>query len=191
MKFVDKDTIETDRELSILDRFALDFITVLQMHTSYVIVSGYVSILLGRARASEDIDVIIPQIDFPSLKKLIQNLKEKGFYCVEEKKDRDIFTCLTDGSAVRFAKKDTIIPNIEMKMSTNPIFELALKNAITVKLPQGALHISNLELQIAYKEIKLQSPKDREDARHLKKVAEGYLDTKLLQHYKEMLRDEP
>jgi hypothetical protein len=33
------------------------------------------------------------------------------------------------------------------------------------------------------------SPEDREDARHIQKVAEGYLDKKLLQHYKEMLRD--
>jgi len=43
MRFIDTTTIETDRELSDLDRLALEFTAVLQRHTPYVIVSGYVS----------------------------------------------------------------------------------------------------------------------------------------------------
>jgi len=82
-----------------------------------------------------------------------------------------------------------MIPNIELKWAKDRIQNLALQKTITVILPQGTLHISNLELQIAFKEKVLRSPKDREDARHIQKVAEGYLDKKLLQHYKEMLRD--
>jgi hypothetical protein len=189
MRFIDKTTLEIDRELSDLDRLALDFVTVLEKHTSYVIVSGYVSILLGRARASEDIDIIIPKIAFPTLKKLVHDLKEKGFYCINEEKDSDIFECLTEGIAVRFAKQNTMIPNIEMKWAKNTIDEVTLQTHLTVILPMGTLRISQLELQIAFKEMVLRSPKDREDARHLRKIAEGYLDNKLLQHYKEMLRD--
>ena len=64
MKFIDKKTIHIDRELSDLDTFAVNFTKILQKHTAYVIVSGYVAILLGRARASEEIDIIIPRIDF-------------------------------------------------------------------------------------------------------------------------------
>jgi hypothetical protein len=45
-----------------------------------VIVSGYVAILLGRARASEDVDVIIPRITFSDFKKLYRDLKENDFY---------------------------------------------------------------------------------------------------------------
>ena len=189
MRFIDKTNIEIDRELSDLDRLALDFVTVLQKHTSYVIVSGYVSILLGRARASEDIDIIIPKIPLSTINKLVQDLKEKGFYCINEEKDSDIYECLSEGIAVRFAKQNTIIPNIEMKWAKNTIDDLTLQTPVTVILPQGTLHVSPLELQIAFKEIVLKSPKDREDARHLRKIAEGYLDSKLLQHYKEMLRD--
>ena len=189
MRFIDKTNIEIDRELSDLDRLALDFVTVLQKHTSYVIVSGYVSILLGRARASEDIDIIIPKIPLSTIIKLVHDLKEKGFYCINEEKDSDIYECLTEGIAVRFAKQNTIIPNIEMKWAKNTIDDLTLQTPVTVILPQGTLHVSQLELQIAFKEIVLKSPKDREDARHLRKIAEGYLDNKLLQHYKEMLRD--
>jgi len=189
MRFIDKTNIEIDRELSDLDRLALDFLTVLEKHTSYVIVSGYVSILLGRARASEDIDIIIPKIPLPTIIKLVHDLKEKGFYCINEEKDSDVYECLTEGIAVRFAKENTIIPNIEMKWAKNTIDDLTLQTPVTVILPQGTLHVSQLELQIAFKEIVLKSPKDREDARHLRKIAEGYLDNKLLQHYKELLRD--
>jgi predicted RNA-binding protein with PIN domain len=82
-----------------------------------------------------------------------------------------------------------MIPDIELKWVKNRIDDLALQKTITVILPQGTLRISNLELQIAFKEIMLKSPKDREDARHIQKVAEGYLDKKLLQKYKEMLSD--
>jgi hypothetical protein len=189
MRFIDATTLEINREPSDLDRLALEFTTILEKRTPYVIVSGYVSILLGRARASEDIDIIIPKIPSPTLKKLVHDLKGKGFYCINEEKDSDIFDCLTEGLAVRFAKQNTMIPNIELKSAKNRIHELALQKTITVILPQGTLHISNLELQIAFKEKVLRSPKDREDARHIQKVAEGYLDKKLLQHYKEILRD--
>jgi hypothetical protein len=82
-----------------------------------------------------------------------------------------------------------MIPNIEMKWAKNTIDEVTLQTPLTVILPMGTLRISQLELQIAFKEMVLRSPKDREDARHLRKIAEGYLDNKLLQHYKEMLRD--
>jgi hypothetical protein len=189
MRFIDSTTLEIKRDLSDLDLLALEFITILEKHTPYVIVSGYVSILLGRARVSEDIDIIIQKVTLPTLKKLVLELKENGFYCIKEEKESDIFEYLTEGLAVRFARQHTMIPNIELKWAKNRIQNLALHKTITVILPQGTLHISNLELQIAFKEKVLRSSKDREDARHIRKVAEGYLDKKLLQHYKEMLRD--
>jgi len=189
MRFINSTTLEINREVSDLDKLALDFTTILEKYTPYVIVSGYVSILLGRARASEDIDIIIPKIDLPTLKKLVRSLKENGFSCINEQKVSDIFECLKEGIAVRFARQNIIIPNIEMKWEKNDVDHLALSKTITVQLPQGTLRISHLELQIAFKQMVLKSPKDLEDARHLELVAEKYLDKKLIKKYKEMLRD--
>ena len=70
MEFIDKKTIKIDRELSDLDNFTLDFVKTLEKHANYVLVSGYVSILLGRARVSEDVDVIIQKIDFSTFQDL-------------------------------------------------------------------------------------------------------------------------
>jgi len=82
-----------------------------------------------------------------------------------------------------------LIPNIELKFEKNKFDKIALEKTLTVKLPQRQLYISHLELQIAFKEVVLKSPKDIEDARHIRDVAEGYLDDKLIQKYKEMLCD--
>ncbi len=189
MKFIDKKTIKIDRELSDLDNFTLDFIKILEKNTDYVIVSGYVAILLGRARASEDVDVIIPKIDFPKFQSLYTELKKNNFYCLNAEEVSAVYDYLKNNLAVRFAKNDTIIPNIKMKWIKSDFDRFALENTIDVNLSKGKLRISHLELQIAFKEEVLKSPKDLEDARHLEKIAEGYLDNKLINKYREMLRE--
>lgn len=189
MKFIDKKTIKIDREISDLDNFTLDFIKILEKNTDYVIVSGYVAILLGRARASEDVDVIIPKIDFPKFQSLYTELKKNNFYCLNAEEVSTVYDYLKNNLAVRFAKNDTIIPNIEMKWIKSDFDRFALENTIDVNLSKGKLRISHLELQIAFKEEVLKSPKDLEDARHLEKIAEGHLDNKLINKYREMLRE--
>ena len=189
MKFINKKTIKIDREISDLDSFTLDFTKILEKNADYVIVSGYVAILLGRARASEDVDVIIPKIDFPKFQSLYTELKKNNFYCLNAEVVSTVYDYLKDNLAVRFAKNDTIIPNIEMKWIKSDFDRFALENTIDVNLSKGKLRISHLELQIAFKEEVLKSPKDLEDARHLEKIAEGYLDNKLINKYREMLRE--
>ena len=187
MKFINKKIIELDRELSDLDKFTIDFIDILKKHTNYVIVSGYVAILLGRARASEDVDIIIPRINFLTFKKIYNDVKKNNFYCLNAEKEKTIYSYLEENLAVRFAKKDTMIPNIEMKWIKNSFDKIALENSIDVRIKDKSLRISPLELQIAFKENVLKSPKDLEDADHIKQVAKEYLDHKLIQRYKEML----
>ena len=63
IKFI-KNTIKLDKIINELDKFVFKFIKILKKHTDYVIVSGYVAILLGRSRTTEDIDVFIKEINF-------------------------------------------------------------------------------------------------------------------------------
>ena len=186
---IEKTRITINRELSDLDIFTLHFTEILQKYTQYVIVSGYVAILLGRARASEDIDIIIPKIRFEKFHSLLTELIQQNYYCLNAENEKDIFEYLTENLPIRFAKRDTIIPNIEIKWAKNTFDDIALEKKIPVYLNTKSVYISHLELQIAFKEVILKSPKDTEDARHMKQVAEGYLDKQLIQKYKEMLRD--
>ena len=101
--------------------------------------------------------------------------------------DKTIYFYLEDNLAVRFAKIDTMIPNIELKWAKNDFDKTALEKTIHVRIRKETLIISHLELQIAFKEEVLKSQKDLEDAQHIKEVAKEYLDNKLIQKYKEML----
>lgn len=78
-------------------------------------------------RSSEDIDVIIPRIEFSTFQSLINDLKHNGFYCLNAEEDNGIYEYLTEYLAVRFAKKDAIIPNIEMKCAKINLMKLHLK----------------------------------------------------------------
>jgi hypothetical protein len=187
MRFINKKNIEIDRVLSDLDKFTIDFTNILKKHTKYVIVSGYVAILLGRARASEDVDILIPRIDFSTFKNLYINIRKNNFYCLNAEDEKTVYSYLEDNLAVRFAKKDTMIPNIEMKWAKHEFDKLALENTIDVLMKNETLCISNLELQIAFKEEVLKSLKDLEDAEHIKEVAREYLDNSLIQKYRKML----
>ncbi len=49
------------------------------------------------------------------------------------------------------------------------------------------LKILPLEMQIAFKESVLKSPKDIEDARHIRNISRGHIDERKMNSYKVML----
>jgi hypothetical protein len=183
MQFKEKKII-LERELSELDKFTIEFINILKKHTKYVLISGYVSILLGRSRGSEDVDVLIHRLNKKELEKLESDLKAHNFYCLNTKNINEV---LNESLAVRFAKNNTVIPNMEMKFIKNKVEELALKESIKVKINKQSLIISNLELQIAIKEQLLKSPKDLEDARHLRNITN--INKNKLKYYEELINE--
>ena len=187
MQFISKDAIRIDRILSDLDLFALDFVKILRKYADYSIVSGYVSILLGRARASEDIDIIIPKMEFHKFLLLLKELKKNGFYCLNSGNDRAAYDYIRENFAIRFAKKKTVIPNIELKFAKNKIDKISLDKTMTVKINDESIVISNLEMQVAFKETVLKSPKDMEDARHIRNIAGKNLNKELIKEYTGML----
>jgi len=63
------DQITFDKQLNKLDKFVIEFISILnEFDIKYVIISGYVSILFGRNRASEDIDIFVEKLNFTKFK---------------------------------------------------------------------------------------------------------------------------
>ncbi len=187
MEFMSKNLIKIDRELSELDKFAIEFTKILQKYTKYVIISGYVSILLGRSRMSEDIDLFVPKMDLKVFKKFIEDLEENDFYCLNTEDTEDIYDHVLNHSAIRFAKVGNVIPNIEFKFVKSNFDNLAFDNCVNVKLRDEEIIISNLELQIVFKEKVLKSQKDIEDARHIRNVAKGHLDENLIKNYGDVL----
>jgi len=167
--------IHTNKIINELDRATLEFVSILEKHIGYVIVSGYVSILLGRTRASEDVDFLVPPMIFQKFKLLFEDLAKEGYECANTSIAEEAFGML-DEHAIKFYK-GLPVPHMEFKKITNSIQEEAFEKRLKVKLERAGkiLFISPLELQIAYKLSiiskgnfeEISSDKDFEDAKHL------------------------
>ena len=67
--------IKLNKELNKLDKFVIDFCKLLDR---YVIVSGYVSILFGRSRSTEDVDLlIVGDLVLPQLSGLVSKFEQE------------------------------------------------------------------------------------------------------------------
>ncbi|MBR9691619.1 hypothetical protein GOV06_02435 [Candidatus Woesearchaeota archaeon] len=188
MKISNKQII-LDKVINELDRFVIDFTNILKKHTNYVIVSGYVSILFGRTRTTEDIDLLVPKMNLVDFKKLYQDILSNNFWCINAENPEVIYNdYLNKDIAVRFARKDAAVPNMEFKLIRTIVDKTSLKESIEVKIGKNILKISPLEMQIAFKKKILGAPKDMEDARHLEKLFKDSLNMKKLKKYEQMLR---
>lgn len=188
MEFVNSKTIKLDKELNELDKFVLEFLKILKKYANYVIVSGYVSILFGRARATEDIDVLIHSITEKKFEEFWKEM-EKKFWCLNSTSSAHAFALLKENLSIRIARKNEIIPNIELRFCKSKADFETLKERIKVILGKEEIYISPIELQIAYKEEKLKSKKDIEDALHLRKIFSEIISEKKIKKYKEMIKN--
>ena len=174
----------TNKTLSELDIFVIDFLNVLKAYTNYVIVSGYVAILFGRARGTEDIDIIIEKMDKRTFKSFFDDLTEKNYWFLNSGDQNDLFGMLNENLAIRIAKVDEIIPNIELKFAKDYFDNFSLKNSLKVEIDNHEMNISPMELQIAYK-LYLSGDKDVEDAIYLYEIFKEIMDRKTLKNFLE------
>lgn len=188
MKFIDNKTIQLDKEVNELDKFVFRFIKILEKYTSYVIVSGYVAIVLGRNRGTDDVDIIIPKMDKAKLEELYKDLTKNGYWCINSGDISDLHHILVDKSSIRFAVKPGFSPNIEIKFVKDEYDLIALKEPVLIKIGNKSIKTSFLELQVAYKEEVLKTNKDIEDAQYLRTISEGFINEGLIDEYKKMLR---
>ena len=175
----------------------MDFINILKKYSDYVIVSGYVSILLGRTRSSEDVDLLIPNMNFETFNLLFNDLVKEGFECANTMNIQEAFD-MWHQHAIRFIKKGSFLPNMEFKMILNDIQKYALDNKVKVVFGDNFLYISSLELQIPFKlslisDIDLNevsSDKDFEDAKHVYDYFKEDLNMERLLYFVRLLKVE-
>ncbi len=173
-----KSGIEFEKELNDLDRFVLDFIKNIKI--KYVLVSGYVSILFGRARGSEDVDIFIEKLDKKQFADFYKGVLAGGFYCLNTSDIDEAYEYLETGHAIRFAKEGEVMPNMEVKFIKDRKDKYILDNPVMVAIKNKKLNIAPIESQIVYKRYQLKSNKDLEDARHLEALFNGKLNREKL-----------
>jgi len=173
---------------NILDRFCIDFCGVIEKHCEYIVVSGFVVIASGRARGTEDIDIIIERIGKDRFVKLHNALTKKGFVCIQSDDPEEIYGYVKDKLSVRYTYEDKPLPEIELKMSKDELDEYQLKTK--TKLPLTGLDIwfSSVNMNIAFKEELLKTDKDIEDAKYLRTIYDEEIDKKEINKIKAMIR---
>jgi len=183
-----QDTISIeDKVISALDRFVLDFIHLLEKYTDYVIVSGYVPILFGRSRGTEDIDILIKRFDEDVFTQFYDLLIKKGYYFLNPEDSHGLYEMLCECLGIRAAKEDTIIPNVELKFVKNDLDDFSIGKKIKVMLSDKKyLFISPIELEIPYK-LYLGSDKDIEDAVYLWGIFKDKIDLNILNRFMKKL----
>jgi hypothetical protein len=182
---ISKDQIQLRKELNDLDKFVIDFVKILdRKRIKYVLVSGYVSILFGRSRSSEDIDIIVKKISKRKFSAFWKELLKKDLRCIVPDNFESAYeNYLMKRSSIRFYRKGEPIPNVEfMFPKEEELDNWVLKNAKRVVLNSNVIKISPIELQIAYK-LFLATDKDIEDARHLYQLFKEKLDQKLFTQF--------
>ncbi len=178
------------REETDLDRFVKDFVSVLDAQkVKYVLVSGYVAILFGRSRNSEDVDFFIERLGYGRFLALWNALCEKFEPIITDDPKDAYETYLCDRLSIRFSRPGKFLPNAEAKFPKYELDEWSLESRIEADLNGTAFWISPLEVQLAYK-LYLGSFKDFEDAKHLWLVCRERINPAQLEKFTQKLRVE-
>lgn len=185
MEFTEEGVV-IDKPLSRLDKLLVDVIDALEaVEVDYVVVSGYVAVLFGRSRATEDIDVLTERFDEETADRLEERLQSRGYWGSAMPLD-DLFETLSDDLPIRIAEDGHRVPNVELKFVSDEYDRLSLTNTLQVTLSGTEITVGSLEFQIAYK-LSMGAQKDFEDALYLYEVAGANLNTSALEEHVQKL----
>lgn len=174
-----------DREPNELDRLAISFTAILdELGIRHVYVAGFVAILTGRARSTQDVDVLLEPLDETQVDRLVENLEENGMWGPAMPL-ADMYEMATEAN-IWIAPAEQVIPHVEAKFVRDETDRFALENRLTARIGESTIPIAPLELQIAYK-LNLGTQQDFEDAVHLYTLFEETLSTAELERWVEKL----
>ena len=176
----------TNKRINKLDEFVFKVSSLIEKYTEYVIVSGYISILFGRSRGTEDVDFVISSLPLEEFRKLFEDFLNSGFEFINADDPVELFEMLIENQAVRACEIGTIFPNAEIKLPKDRFHLEALKHRIETIINDRRIFISPIELQIAYK-MNLGSEKDIEDAIFLYELFRDHISHEKLQYWKTQL----
>lgn len=175
-------TLVVRREPNQLDDLAIAFSSILsELDVAHVFVSGYVAVLAGRSRSTEDIDVLVRPFDSETAAELASVLSERGYWGPAMPLS-ELYDTVSNGAPIWVAPERQVSPHLEVKFGSDEFDRESLDSAIVARIDDAALPIGPLELQIAYK-LHLGTRQDFEDAVHLYALLGESLNTDRLESW--------
>ncbi|MFW5705244.1 MAG: hypothetical protein ACOCXG_05375 [Nanoarchaeota archaeon] len=164
-----------------------NFCKIVEKYCDYVIISGLTAIASGRTRGTEDIDILLPRLSkekFVALHKELSN----NFEVIETDDIDEMYERLMkDNSNIRYVKKETIVPNMEVKFAKDELDLISLDERKKYAFSDCDVFFAPIEATIAFKETLLTSEKDKEDARHLRVTFDELLNEEKINQFKELI----
>lgn len=178
-------TIVLHRELTTLDRFVQDFLSIFTKYGDYLIVSGFVSICTGRPRGTEDVDILVPALKKEIFAQFFVDLLANEFWCYQGDTAEAVYSYIEDGLHLRLARVKEVFPNIEfIPITPQKILQyFEFTHPQKMKVQNFEFKIPPLEFEILYKEKVLGSAKDFADAQHLRTMFKSILSTEKFKEY--------
>jgi hypothetical protein len=176
-------------DINLLSDFCIRFCNIIEKYTEYIVVSGFVAIASGRTRGTEDIDMIIRPVSIEQFIKMHAELIKNGFNAMQGTDPKELYNdYIKDNLSLRYTFKDEPLPEMEMKFSKDALDEYQLKTKTKLPLTNINIWYSSINMNIAFKEELLKSPKDLEDSKHLKLIYNELVDEKEIAKIKGMIR---
>lgn len=174
--------------LNVLNEFCEKFSQIMERYCRYIIVSGFVAIASGRTRGTEDIDLIMERVSKEKFRLIFAALKTGGFTCMQSDDADEVYDYLQENLSVRFTEKEKPLPEMEVKFAKDELDEYQLRTRIKLPITNLDVWFSDINVNIAFKEELLKSPKDMEDARHLRIVFSEMVEEEKIKKVKELIR---
>ncbi len=187
---LDGGVIVLNRDLTELDLFVKNFLDVFKKHSDYLIVSGFVSISTGRARGTEDVDIIAPRMNESGFAGIFGDLGKNGFWCYQGDDAESVYEYVKNRTNIRFARLDQIFPNVELigfdEGDDAKTFEFS--HPQKMRVGEFEFKVPPIEFEILYKELALGSQKDLADAKHLRTFFSELIDEERFEKYRRIIK---
>jgi hypothetical protein len=175
-----------ERSPNELDELATAFSRLLaELDVEHVFIAGYVAVLTGRARATDDIDVLIERLPEEDIDRIVGALETNDYWGPAMPLEA-MYGNLSSGTNIWVAPDGQITPHLEVKFPSDEFDHASLSNAIDAQIGGKTIPVGPLELQIAYK-LYLGGQKDLEDAAHLHGLFRESLRSERLESWVERL----
>ena len=171
-----------ERDLTDLDRYVCRFVRIVEKYTDYVIVSGYISILLGLPRPTFDVDVLAKPMSREDFEKMLDELRANGFVTIEDKEKA--FILFSQGHTISIHTPD--VWYFDFKQPKDRWGYVSISSPLIARIGECEIRIAPPEVQIPYK-LWLGSDKDIKDAVYIYERLKEIIDEERLREYAEAM----
>jgi hypothetical protein len=133
--------------------------------------------------------MITERMTSDTFRQLFHDVLRHGFVCMQTSQPQEAYRYLTDNLSIRFTWHDRPLPEMEVKFAKDALDDYQLTHRVKLAMTGLDVWFSDINTNIAFKETLLKSPKDMEDARHLRITYREFIDEEKIKNIKRIIQE--